>query len=233
MSAKKLSDSDAQELIDQYNSNLRKLEFQVEQTRDAIGKLKIAAENAKAIMPKKGPGRGRPAAIKKAAAASSAGTKTSGVKAAKAPKAKVAKSPRVKVEKAPKAKAAKAPRVKVAKAAKAPRVKVAKAAKAKAAKAPRVKAERSGDAPRKGRTPLNTQWDLVISDNIGTRETPMTNADLMQVLKTAREKQYIPNEGDTKLLQRLNASLTKLFKQKKIGKVKVEGQKSFHYFKVS
>jgi hypothetical protein len=54
---------------------------------------------------------------------------------------------------------------------------------------------------------------------------------LLQVLINARDKQYIPDEGNTKLIQRLNASLTKLFKQKKIGKQKIEGKKAFVYYK--
>jgi len=66
---------------------------------------------------------------------------------------------------------------------------------------------------------------------MGTKEKPTTSHDLLQVLINARDKQYIPDEGNTKLIQRLNASLTKLFKQKKIGKQKIEGKKAFVYYK--
>jgi hypothetical protein len=86
-------------------------------------------------------------------------------------------------------------------------------------------------AGKKGRNPLTTQWDVVISNEMGTKEKPTTSHDLLQVLINARDKQYIPDEGNTKLIQRLNASLTKLFKQKKIGKQKIEGKKAFVYYK--
>jgi hypothetical protein len=83
----------------------------------------------------------------------------------------------------------------------------------------------------KGRKSLNTQWDTVVSDNMGTKENPKTSNELLQDLINARDKKYILDEGNTKLIQRLNASLTKLYKQNKIGKQKIEGKKAFVYFK--
>jgi hypothetical protein len=82
----------------------------------------------------------------------------------------------------------------------------------------------------KGRKSLNTQWDRIVSDNMGTKENPKTSNELLQDLVNARDKKYILDEGNTKLIQRLNASLTKLYKQNKIGKQKIEGKKAFVYF---
>jgi hypothetical protein len=65
----------------------------------------------------------------------------------------------------------------------------------------------------------------------GTKENPKTSNELLQDLINARDKKYILDEGNTKLIQRLNASLTKLYKQNKIGKQKIEGKKAFVYFK--
>jgi hypothetical protein len=83
----------------------------------------------------------------------------------------------------------------------------------------------------KGRKSLNTQWDRIVTDNMGTKENPKTSNELLQDLINARDKKYILDEGNTKLIQRLNASLTKLYKQNKIGKQKIEGKKAFVYFK--
>ena len=101
-----------------------------------------------------------------------------------------------------------------------------KIAKVKVAKPTVKKAATNKKAPgSKGRKSLNTQWDRIISDNMGTKENPKTSNELLQDLVNARDKKYILDEGNTKLIQRLNASLTKLYKQNKIGKQKIEGKK--------
>ena len=107
-----------------------------------------------------------------------------------------------------------------------------KIAKVKVAKPTVKKATTNKKAPgSKGRKSLNTQWDRIVSDNMGTKENPKTSNELLQDLVNARDKKYILDEGNTKLIQRLNASLTKLYKQNKIGKQKIEGKKAFVYFK--
>ena len=107
-----------------------------------------------------------------------------------------------------------------------------KIAKVKVAKPTVKKATTNKKAPgSKGRKSLNTQWDRIISDNMGTKENPKTSNELLQDLVNARDKKYILDEGNIKLIQRLNASLTKLYKQNKIGKQKIEGKKAFVYFK--
>jgi len=192
MAENNLTDFEAQELLRQYSSDLRKLEFQLQQTKLAINHLqgaKLKSENDLKIKKTK-----KEVEIIQTLADNPL---TSG------PKIKAGKKP---VEKPGKVKAAKVAN-------------------------PKKSANKEKVPGKKGRNPLNTQWDVVISDHIGTKENPTTSQDLLQVLVDAREKKYIPDEGNTKLIQRLNASLTKLFKQNRIGKQKIEGKKAFVYFK--
>ena len=192
MAENNLTDFEAQELLRQYSSDLRKLEFQLQQTKLAINHLqgaKLKSENDLKIKKTK-----KEVEIIQTLADNPLTTE---------PKIKAGKKP---VEKPGKVKA----------------VKVAN---------PKKSAVKEKVPGKKGRNPLNTQWDVVISDHIGTKENPTTSQDLLQVLVDAREKKYIPDEGNTKLIQRLNASLTKLFKQNRIGKQKIEGKKAFVYFK--
>ncbi len=192
MAENNLTDFEAQELLRQYSSDLRKLEFQLQQTKLAINHLqgaKLKSENDLKIKKTK-----KEVEIIQTLADKPLTTE---------PKIKAGKKP---VEKPGKVKA----------------VKVAN---------PKKSAVKEKVPGKKGRNPLNTQWDVVISDHIGTKENPTTSQDLLQVLIDAREKKYIPDEGNTKLIQRLNASLTKLSKQNRIGKQKIEGKKAFVYFK--
>ena len=191
MAENNLTDFEAQELLRQYSSDLRKLEFQLQQTKLAIHHLK-----------------GKNAPSEKVSPLKKVNNEVDIIKALfekddlNEPKVKEAKKSTPKIAK-----------VKVAK------PKVAKATTNK--KAP----------GSKGRKSLNTQWDRIVSDNMGTKENPKTSNELLQDLVNAREKKYILDEGNTKLIQRLNASLTKLYKQNKIGKQKIEGKKAFVYFK--
>ncbi|MBU6167439.1 MAG: hypothetical protein KGQ86_00235 [Bacteroidetes bacterium] len=192
MAENNLTDFEAQELLRQYSSDLRKLEFQLQQTKLAINHLqgaKLKSENDLKIKKTK-----KEVEIIQTLADKPLTTE---------PKIKAGKKP---VEKPGKVKA----------------VKVAN---------PKKSAVKEKVPGKKGRNPLNTQWDVVISDHMGTKENPTTSQDLLQVLIDAREKKYIPDEGNTKLIQRLNASLTKLSKQNRIGKQKIEGKKAFVYFK--
>jgi hypothetical protein len=192
MTENNLTDFEAQELLRQYSSDLRKLEFQLHQTKLAINHLQ--------------------------------GSTTSSVKEAKIKKGKK----EVEIVQSSNA----IPQVSELKI-KTNKKSVQKPLKAKAPKDLASKKVTTGPkiAGKKGRNPLTTQWDVVISNEMGTKEKPTTSHDLLQVLINARDKQYIPDEGNTKLIQRLNASLTKLFKQKKIGKQKIEGKKAFVYYK--
>ena len=192
MTENNLTDFEAQELLRQYSSDLRKLEFQLQQTKLAINHLK--------------------------------GSPTASVNEAKIKKEKkeveIVHSSNVIPQ---------ASELKI----KTNKKSVQKPMKAKAPKDLASKKVTTGPkvAGKKGRNPLTTQWDVVISNEMGTKEKPTTSHDLLKVLINARDKQYIPDEGNTKLIQRLNASLTKLFKQKKIGKQKIEGKKAFVYYK--
>lgn len=191
MAENNLTDFEAQELLRQYSSDLRKLEFQLQQTKLAIHHLQGSSDLAEHV--------------------------SSGKKAKK--EVEIIKAL---IEKdditVPKLKEEKKSAPKVAK------VKVAKPAVKKATTIKKVPG-------LKGRKSLNTQWDRIVTDNMGTKENPKTSNDLLQDLVNAREKKYILDEGNTKLIQRLNASLTKLYKQNKIGKQKIEGKKAFVYFK--
>lgn len=191
MAENNLTDFEAQELLRQYSSDLRKLEFQLQQTKLAIHHLQGSSDLAEHV--------------------------SSGKKAKK--EVEIIKAI---IEKdditVPKLKEEKKSAPKVAK------VKVAKPAVKKATTIKKVPG-------LKGRKSLNTQWDRIVTDNMGTKENPKTSNDLLQDLVNAREKKYILDEGNTKLIQRLNASLTKLYKQNKIGKQKIEGKKAFVYFK--
>lgn len=190
MAENNLTDFEAQELLRQYSSDLRKLEFQLQQTKLAIHHLK-----------------GKSAPSEKISTLKKVNTEVDIIKALfekddfTEPKDMVAKKSTSKIAK----------------------VKVAK---------PKVeKATTNKKVPgSKGRKSLNTQWDTVVSDNMGTKENPKTSNELLQDLINARDKKYILDEGNTKLIQRLNASLTKLYKQNKIGKQKIEGKKAFVYF---
>lgn len=191
MAENNLTDFEAQELLRQYSSDLRKLEFQLQQTKLAIHHLK-----------------GKSAPSEKVSALKKVNNEVDIIKAPfekddfNEPKGKEGKRSNPKLAK-----------VKVAK------PKVEKATTNKKA------------LGLKGRKPVNTQWDTVISDHMGTKENPKTSNELLQDLINARDKKYILDEGNTKLIQRLNASLTKLYKQNKIGKQKIEGKKAFVYFK--
>ena len=190
MAENNLTDFEAQELLRQYSSDLRKLEFQLQQTKLAIHHLK-----------------GKSAPTEKTSTLKKVNTEVDIIKAL--------------FEKddftEPKDMEAKKSTPKIAK------VKVAK---------PKVeKATTNKKVPgSKGRKSLSTQWDRIVSDNMGTKENPKTSNELLQDLVNARDKKYILDEGNTKLIQRLNASLTKLYKQNKIGKQKIEGKKAFVYF---
>ncbi len=191
MAENNLTDFEAQELLIQYSSDLRKLEFQLQQTKLAIHHLKGKNAPSEKVSPLKKVNN--EVEIIKALFEKDDFTE---------PKDMVTKKSTPKIAK----------------------VKVAK---------PKVeKATTNKKAPgSKGRKSLNTQWDRIVSDNMGTRENPKTSNELLQDLVNARDKKYILDEGNTKLIQRLNASLTKLYKQNKIGKQKIEGKKAFVYFK--
>ena len=191
MAENNLTDFEAQELLRQYSSDLRKLEFQLQQTKLAIHHLKGKSAPSEKV-----------STLKKVNNEVESNSILSEKNELTEPKVKEAKKSTLKIAK-----------VKVAK----PTVK---------------KATTNKKAPgSKGRKSLNTQWDRIISDNMGTKENPKTSNELLQDLVNARDKKYILDEGNTKLIQRLNASLTKLYKQNKIGKQKIEGKKAFVYFK--
>lgn len=190
MSENNLTEFEAQELLRQYSSDLRKLEFQLQQTKLAINHLQGAK------------------------APSSKGSKLKKEVSIIDSKVETQTDAEIKIKRYKKSSE------------KPVKVKLAKDSSSKKATAG---AKGSG---KKGRNPITTQWDAVITNEIGTKEIPTTSQDLLQKLIHAREKQYIPDEGNTKLIQRLNASLTKLFKQKKIGKEKIEGKKAFVYYKI-
>jgi len=192
MAENNLTDFEAQELLRQYSSDLRKLEFQLQQTKLAINHLQGTSAKA------------RNETIGK-----------KGIKEVEIVQTIIEKQSLPKLKTKANAKSVEKP------------IKVKVAKKVPVKKAPGI-AKESG---KKGRNPLTTQWDVVISDEMGTKENPTTSHDLLQVLINARDKKYIPDEGNTKLIQRLNATLTKLFKQKKIGKQKIEGKKAFVYYK--
>lgn len=192
MAENNLTDFEAQELLRQYSSDLRKLEFQLQQTKLAINHLQGKSTKA-----------GYETIAKKEK------------KEVEIVQTIIEKQSLPKLKTKANAKSIEKPK----------KVKVAKNIIVK--KAPGTVKE-SG---KKGRNPLTTQWDVVVSNEMGTKEKPTTSHDLLKVLINARDKKYIPDEGNTKLIQRLNASLTKLFKQKKIGKQKIEGKKAFVYFK--
>jgi hypothetical protein len=191
MAENNLTDFEAQELLRQYSSDLRKLEFQLQQTKLAIHHLQGSSNSSENVsLGKK---------VKKEVEIIQALTEKDDFSDATSREDKKSTLKNVK--------------------AKGTKPTVKKAASIK--KVPGLK----------GRKSLNTQWDTVVSDNMGTKEHPKTSNELLQDLVNARDKKYILDEGNTKLIQRLNASLTKLYKQNKIGKQKIEGKKAFVYFK--
>jgi hypothetical protein len=191
MAENNLTDFEAQELLRQYSSDLRKLEFQLQHTKLAIHHLQSSSISSKNVsLGKK---------VKKEVEIIQALTEKDDFTDATSREDKKSTLKNVKV-------------------------KVAKPTVKKAATTKKVPGS-------KGRKSLNTQWDRIISDNMGTKDQPKTSNELLQDLVNARDKKYILDEGNTKLIQRLNASLTKLYKQNKIGKQKIEGKKAFVYFK--
>jgi hypothetical protein len=190
MAENNLTDFEAQELLRQYSSDLRKLEFQLQQTKLAIHNLK-----------------GKSAPSEKVSTSKKVNIEVDIIKSLL--EKDDFTEPKVKEDKSSNLKSTK---IKVAK----PKVEKATTNK----KVPGLK----------GRKSLNTQWDMVVTDNMGTKENPKTSNELLQDLINARDKKYILDEGNTKLIQRLNASLTKLYKQNKIGKQKIDGKKAFVYF---
>ena len=191
MAENNLTDFEAQELLRQYSSDLRKLEFQLQQTKLAIHHLQgssISSENIS--LGKK---------VKKGVEIIQALNKKDDFNEVTSSEDKKSTLKNIKV-------------------------KGAKSSVKNVATTKKVPGS-------KGRKSLNTQWDTVVSDNMGTKEHPKTSNELLQDLINARDKKYILDEGNTKLIQRLNASLTKLYKQNKIGKQKIEGKKAFVYFK--
>ena len=191
MAENNLTDFEAQELLRQYSSDLRKLEFQLQQTKLAIHHLQGSSSSSENVSVGK--------KVKKDVEIIQGPFEKSDFTE---PKVKESKKSTIKTNK-----------LKVDK----PTVKKATTNK----KLPGLK----------GRKSLNTQWDRIVTDNMGTKENPKTSNELLQDLINARDKKYILDEGNTKLIQRLNASLTKLYKQNKIGKQKIEGKKAFVYFK--
>ena len=191
MAENNLTDFEAQELLRQYSSDLRKLEFQLQQTKLAIHHLQGSGDSTEnASVGKK---------VKKEVEIIQALTEKDDFTDATSREDKKSTLKTVKV-------------------------KVAKPTVKKVTTNKKVPGS-------KGRKSLNTQWDRIVSDNMGTKENPKTSNELLQDLVNARDKKYILDEGNTKLIQRLNASLTKLYKQNKIGKQKIEGKKAFVYFK--
>ncbi len=191
MAENNLTDFEAQELLRQYSSDLRKLEFQLQQTKLAIHHLQSSSSSSENVSVGK--------KVKKDVEIIQGPFEKSDFTEPKVKESKKStnKTNKVKVDK--------------------PTVKKATTNK----KLPGLK----------GRKSLNTQWDRIVTDNMGTKENPKTSNELLQDLINARDKKYILDEGNTKLIQRLNASLTKLYKQNKIGKQKIEGKKAFVYFK--
>ena len=190
MAENNLTDFEAQELLRQYSSDLRKLEFQLQQTKLAIHHLK-----------------GKSAPTEKTSTLKKVNTEVDIIKAL-FEKDDFTEAKDMEAKKS-----------------------TPKIAKVKVAKPKVEKATTNKKVPgSKGRKSLSTQWDRIVSDNMGTKENPKTSNELLQDLINARDKKYILDEGNTKLIQRLNASLTKLYKQNKIGKQKIEGKKAFVYF---
>ena len=191
MAENNLTDFEAQELLRQYSSDLRKLEFQLQQTKLAIHHLQGSSNSAENVsLGKK---------VKKEVEIIQALTEKDDFSDATSREDKKLTLKNVK----------------------------AKGTKSTVKNATTIK-----KVPGlKGRKSLSTQWDRIVSDNMGTKEQPKTSNELLQDLVNARDKKYILDEGNTKLIQRLNASLTKLYKQNKIGKQKIEGKKAFVYFK--
>jgi hypothetical protein len=191
MAENNLTDFEAQELLRQYSSDLRKLEFQLQQTKLAIHHLQGSSNSSENVsLGKK---------VKKEVEIIQALTEKDDFSDATSREDKKS---------------------------------TLKNVKEKVAKPTVKKVTTNKKVPgSKGRKSLNTQWDTVVSDNMGTKEHPKTSNELLQDLVNARDKKYILDEGNTKLIQRLNASLTKLYKQNKIGKQKIEGKKAFVYFK--
>jgi hypothetical protein len=190
MAENNLTDFEAQELLRQYSSDLRKLEFQLQQTKLAIHHLQGSSNSAENVsLGKK---------VKKEVEIIQALTEKDDFSDATSREDKKSTLKNVK----------------------------AKGTKSTVKNATTIK-----KVPGlKGRKSLSTQWDRIVSDNMGTKEQPKTSNELLQDLVNARDKKYILDEGNTKLIQRLNASLTKLYKQNKIGKQKIEGKKAFVYF---
>ena len=191
MAENNLTDFEAQELLRQYSSDLRKLEFQLQQTKLAIHHLQGSSISSENISHEK--------KVKKGVEIIQALNKKDDFNEVTSSEDKKSTLKNIKV-------------------------KGAKSSVKNAATTKKVPGS-------KGRKSLNTQWDTVVSDNMGTKEHPKTSNELLQDLINARDKKYILDEGNTKLIQRLNASLTKLYKQNKIGKQKIEGKKAFVYFK--
>ena len=201
MSKAKFTKTQLKDLIEVYQAEVKKLNFQIQNARTTIAglktELKTAPEAAKPVVKK--------APVKKAAAKKT----TKKVVAKKAPAKR--KAPAKKTTK--KVVAKKAPAKKVAlKKAPAKKVAVKKITK---------KTTRKGNA---GRKPIVTPWDNFVMTAINEAGKGMVSGDLFAVVKTkAKAAKEYKNDATTKTL--INRSLQKLVnKQKVLAKFKHAGR---------
>ena len=226
MEKENLSAIEIKELIDNYKSNIRKFEFQIENAKLAISKLESeillgstkAAEEGKSKKAtgkqavKRGP-KPKKAATEAAQAAEVKEPKKRGPK----PKKAVAEAAQAAEVKEPKKRGPK-PKKAVAEAAQAAEVK-------KAEKKNKAAAKPSGPVEKKrpGRTATLTEWDNFIIQTLGEGKKLRTNDDLHKAMMEERDAQKI-QEGNARLKELLNRSLQKLSgKMGQIDKVKVPG----------
>ncbi len=200
MSKAKFTKTQLKDLIEVYQAEVKKLNFQIQNARTTIAALKAdlktAPDDAQPVV-KKAPAK-RKAAAKKT---------TKKAVAKKAPAKKVTK----------KAVAQKAPAKKVTKKA------VAKKAPAKKVVAKKVtkKTTRKGSA---GRKPVVTAWDNFVMTAINEAGKGMISADLFVAVKAkAKAAKEYKNDATTKTL--INRALQKLVnKQKVLAKFKHAGR---------
>lgn len=220
-------------LLDDYRSQQRRLQFQMDAVKDKIRQIRADIKTAKddddaPAAPKR---RGRPA---KAKAATSAAPKRRGRPAKAKPAADAAAAPKrrgrpakVKTDAAPAApkrrgRPAKAKPAADASAAPKRRGRPALSAEEKAARAA-AKPKKAAAKGKRGRKPSHSEWDKVVLRTITKADKPLPNADLLPGIKRVSKKAGESLEMKD-VRSRLNRVIVKLTKAGTIAKFPHDGK---------
>ncbi len=218
-------------LIDDYRSQQRRLQFQMDGVKDKLKQLRADMKTAKdddaaPAAPKR---RGRPAKAKTAAPAAPkrrgrpAKAKTAAAPAAPKRRGRPAKAKTAAAPAAPKRRGRPA-KAKTAAAPAAPkrRGRPALSAEEKAARAA-AKPKKAAAKGKRGRKPSHSEWDKVVLRTIAKADKPLSNADLLPGIKRVSKKAGESIEMKD-VRSRLNRVIVKLTKAGTIAKFPHEGK---------